>query len=59
MLLLSLSRIYWAPNGYRILRPADRSCWILKHRESHCSRLFWTRRAAYEAAAGWSQAVAT
>ena len=30
MMILSISATYPAPNGCRIIRPRDRSCWLLR-----------------------------
>ena len=51
MMILSAARSCAAPNGCRIIRPSDRSCWILV---SPCGRYrsqFWTRAEARQAAA--------
>jgi hypothetical protein len=48
MMILSVQRVYRVAGGYRILRPTDRSCWILV---SPCGRfrdLFFTRREAVD-----------
>lgn len=55
MQIYSTSRIYSAANGYRILRPADRSCWILLSPNSTARPTYGTRRAAHEAAKQRSQ----
>ena len=50
MLILSIAGSFPAANGYRILRPNDRSCWLLV---SPCQRyrsIFWTRKDAESAA---------
>jgi hypothetical protein len=51
MQILSINRSFPAANGYRILRPSDRSCWLLV---SPCKRyrsMYWTRSDAARAAA--------
>lgn len=50
MLILSITRTFPAANGYRIIRPTDRSCWLLV---SPCGRYrsqYWTRKDAQAAA---------
>jgi hypothetical protein len=50
MEIYSVAQSYPAANGHRIIRPIDRSCWLLV---SPCKRyrsLFFTRRAAELAA---------
>jgi hypothetical protein len=57
MIVFNLARTFPAANGCRILRPADRSCWILV---SPCGRYrsqYWTRRDAETGAHRYRAAV--
>jgi len=50
MEIISIARSYSAPGGRRIIRPADRSCWLLVKPGLAGSMAYWTRQDARDAA---------
>jgi hypothetical protein len=51
MQIISVAKSYPAANGCRILRPTDRSCWILVSACRRYRSMFYTRKDAALAAA--------
>ena len=51
MQIINSRRSFAAANGCRILRPADRSCWLVSRAGRITAGLYFTRKAAEAAAA--------
>jgi hypothetical protein len=48
--IYSIAASFPAPGGHRIIRPRDRSCWLLTHPEKRYRYLCWTRQDASDLA---------